>query len=449
MLKELMKPEIKELIEQKNFNDLKDVLSTWPAPEIADLLLDIDKPGKAIIFRTLPRDLSAEVFSYLDKEQRNALLLDLTDQETKQLLSDISPDDRTALFEELPAKVTMYLMNLLSPTDLKEARELLGYPEESIGRLMTPDFVAVRPEWIVSQALQHIRNFGKDSETINRIYVTDNQDNLLDDVLLRNIILADESQTISSLMDYNFVSASAFDDQEVAVKMMEKYDIAALPVVDSQGKLVGIVTFDDIMDISKEEATEDFQKISGMTPFEENYQSVSVIKLWSKRLPWLAVLLFANSITTGVISSYQNAIETVIALTFFIPMLIGTGGNTGTQSSTLIIRSLSIGDVTIKHWFKVFLKEMIIGLLLGVALGIFAFLRGYLELHSGLQIPLIIGISMIAIVVWANIIGAMLPLIIAKLKLDPAIISSPFIATFSDITGMIIYFNIAIVMLNL
>ncbi len=449
MLKQLMKPEIQELIERKNLNDLKDVLSTWPAPEIADLLLDIDKSSRAIIFRTLPRDLAAKVFSYLETDQRNALLYDLTDQETRQLLADIPPDDRTALFEELPAKVTMTLMNLLSPSDLKEARELLGYPEDSIGRLMTPDFVAVRPEWTVSQALKHIRIFGKDSETINRIYVTDKDGNLLDDVLLRNIILAEENQKISSLMDNNFVSVSAFDDQEVAVKIMEKYDIAALPVVDSQGKLVGIVTFDDIMDISKEEATEDFQKISGMTPFEETYQSVSVFKLWTKRLPWLAVLLFANSITTAVISSYQNAIESVIALTFFIPMLIGTGGNTGTQSSTLIIRSLAVGDITIKHWFKVFMKEIIIGILLGIALGLFAFIRGLVELHSGLEIPITIGVSMIAIVIWANIIGAMLPLIIAKLKLDPAVISSPFIATFTDITGMIIYFNIALMILKL
>lgn len=449
MLKELLKPEIEELIETRDWNDLRIVLSSWPAPEICELILDTEKYLRVLIFRALPRELSAEVFSYFEHEQRDALLRDLTDQETRILLADMTPDDRTALLEELPAKATRRLINLLSPEDLKEARELLGYPEESIGRLMTPDFVAVRPEWTISQALSHIRVFGKDSETINRIYITDKAGNLLDDVLLRYIILADEDETISSLMDHNIVSVSAFDDQEVAVRTMEKYDIASLPVVDSEGKLLGIVTFDDVMDISVEEATEDFQKLSAINPVDQSYSNAGIFKLWWKRLPWLLILLLANSITTGVISFYSNAIESIVALTFFIPMILGTGGNTGTQSSTLIIRGLATGDLEFGAWFKIFTKEIIIGLMLGLVLGLVSFFRGFVEIHNGYQIPLAICISMIMTVVWANIVGAMLPIVLAKFKLDPAVISSPFISTFTDITGMVIYFNIAIRILGI
>ncbi len=443
MLKELMAPEIKELVESHRWNDLKEVLSSWPAPEVADLILDTDKIHRALLFRALPRNLAADVFSYLEYEQRDELLIDLTDQETRQLLADLSPDDRTELFEELPAKATKTLMNLLSPEDLKEARELLGYPEESIGRKMTPDFVAVRQDWTVSKALGHIRKFGKRSETIYRIYITDNRGTLLDDILLRNIILAKEDEKIENLMDYNFVSISAFADQEEAVKMFEKYDLTALPVVDSVGMLVGIVTFDDIYDISEEEATEDFQKISAINPVDQTYLSADVFRLWRKRIPWLAALLFANFITAAVISLYADIIQVFVALTFFMPMLTGTAGNTGTQSATLVIRALSIDEIQLKDWFKVFKKEMIVGSMLGIVLAILSYFRGMLEGHHDPTLSLVVGLSMLALILWANFIGAMLPLLIAKFKLDPTVISSPLISTFCDISGIFIYFTCA------
>ena len=449
MLKELLKPEIKELIHNHKWMDLKDILSSWPAPEIADLVLDIDKYNRVLLFRALPRDLATDVFTYMEHEQREVLLIELTDQETRELLADLNPDDRTSLLEELPAKVTRSLLNLLSPEDLKEARELLGYPEESIGRLMTPDFVAVRPEWTIKDSLNQIRMFGKDSETVNRIYVTDRSGKLLDDILLRNIILANDKQTIADIADYNVVSLSAFDDQEEAVHTMEKYDISALPVVDSEGKLVGIVTFDDIMDISEEEATEDFQKISAINPVDQAYLNASSWRLWSKRFPWLLGLLLANFITAAVISVYSEIIEAVVALTFFIPMLIGTAGNTGTQSSTLIIRSLATNDIEINDWLKVFRKELFIGLLLGLALGCVTYFRGYFEGKDSMNLAIVISSSMLILVIWANLIGALLPMALEKLKLDPAVISSPFIATFIDVTGMIIYFNIAILIMGL
>ncbi len=449
MLKELLKPEINDLISNRKWNALKDVLKNWPAAEIAELLLDIDKYNRVLLFRALPGDLSADVFSNLDQDKRNSLLYELTDQETRELLAELSPDDRTELLEELPSKVTRSLMNLLSAEDLREARQLLGYPDDSIGRQMTPDFVAVRPNWTVAQSLSHIRKFGKDSETINRIYVTDKNGKLIDDILLRNIILAEENSTIESLMDFNVVSVSAFDDQEEAVRMLDKYDIAAIPVVDSKHHLVGIVTFDDIFDISAEEATEDFQKISAINPVDQSYLSASMMKLLAKRLPWLVSLLLINFVTAGIISNYQNVTLTVVALASFIPLLLGTAGNSGTQSSALIIRSLATGDLAISDWFKVIKKELIVGAMLGLVLGIITYAMGYFEGNSGFGIPIIVGLSMLILVIWANLVGGLLPIIFAKLKLDPAVISSPFISTLSDMMGITVYFNIAIWVLDL
>ncbi len=447
MLKELLRPDIIDLIENHRWNELKDGMSNWPPPEIADLLLELDKQERAVLFRALPRDISAEVFAYLEYDQRDELLFDLTDHETKILLTNMSPDDRTALLEELPGKVTRRMLNLLSPEDLKEARELLGYPEESIGRLMTPDFVAVRKDWTVGKALSHIRIFGKKSETIYRIFVVDDKGKLLDDIMLRNIILAEEDETIVNLMDYNIVSVSAFDDQEEAVRIMERYDISAIPVVDSDGQIVGIVTFDDIMEISSEEITEDIQKYGAVNPVDKSYMSASIFTLWVKRIPWLLALLFTSFISAGVIERYSDLIQTFVALSFFIPMLNGTAGNTGTQSSTLILRSLATGDIEISDWFKIMVKEILVGISLGGVLGFLAFVRGYMDGHGSFDLALVIGISMITLVFWANIIGALLPLVLVKFKLDPAVISSPFMATFIDVTGVLIYFNVATYML--
>ncbi len=450
MLKELLKPEIQELINEHNWIDLKDVLASWPAPEIVDLFLDVEKQYRVLIFRALPRELSAEVFSYLDFDQQESFLYDLTDSETRQLLADLPPDDRTDLLEELPAKVTRKLLNLLAPDDLKEARKLLGYPEESIGRQMTPEYLAVRSNWTIKEALDHIRKFGRNTETFNRLYVTDKAGKLLDDILLRNLILAEEDEVISNLMDFNAISLSAFDDQERAVEIMEKYDMTALPVVDSQGILVGIVTFDDIMDIQKEEATEDIHKISAINPVDQPYMSATIWKLWAKRVPWLIALLFANFLTAGAISHYSDVLLQVVVLASFQPLLIGTAGNSGTQSATLIIRSIAVDGLNFTNWFKVLRKEVVVGLLLGLALGAISFLRGMLE-GSGLNYKLaaVVSISMVIMVLWANIVGSLLPLALSKFKFDPAVISSPFMATFIDFTGILIYFNIAILIYQL
>jgi len=448
MLKELLRPEIEDIIKQRRWKDLRIGLEGWEPAEVAELLLEIEKEYKVLLFRALPREVSTQVFSHIDSDEHDQLLEELTDGETRRLLADMPPDDRTALLEELPAKVTKSLLNMLSSEDLKEARYLLGYPEESIGRLMTPDFVAVQQDFTISDTLEHIRRFGKDSETIYRVYVTDDNGRLIDDILLKNIILSSENRKISDLMDDSFLSLSAFDDREEAVRMFEKYDVLALPVVDSNGHIVGIVTFDDIYDVSEEEATEDFQRTSGINPLDQSYLSASVFKLYFKRIPWLMAMVFANFITASVISHYDYVTVALVSLVAFIPLLTGTVGNSGTQSATLIIRGIATDDIRYKDWLKVFRKELVVGLLLGLSLAIVAFLRGFLESNDGMQIAWIISTSLIVLILWANIIGSLLPILLHKLNLDPAVISGPLITTLVDVSGLLIYFNLAIYMLS-
>ena len=444
MLKDLLKPEIEELIASRSWTDLKGGLSSWHEAEVADLLLSIDRQDRVLLYRVLPRDFAADVFAEFDQDESESLLESLTDVETRRLLEDLSPDDRTALLEELPAEVTRNLLNMLSPVDLKEARQLLGYPEDSVGRLMTPDFISVKETWTIGQTIEYIRKYGKDSETLYRIYVRDDKGKLVDDIMLRNIILANEDDKISTLMDYNVVSISAYQDQEEAVKYMDKYDVMALPVVDSIGNLLGIVTFDDVMDVQVEEVTEDFQKISGVNPVDQSYLSASVPKMILKRFPWLLALVLVNFLTAGVIDFYRDVTLAVVALASFIPLLIGTAGNSGTQSATLIIRGLAVGEVETKDLGKIILKELSVGLSLGLIFGGVTYLRGMFEGHDNLNLALVISLTMLVLILWANLIGSVLPIILAKLKLDPAVISSPLIATLIDVTGILIYYNIAI-----
>lgn len=447
ILPRLLKPDIKELIENRQWHALKDALADWYPSDVAELLLDMDKSDRVLLYRAIPRHIAADVFANLEPDYQNALLTELTDQETRQLLADMSPDDRTDLLEELPAEVTRELLGFLSIEDLKEARWLMGYPEESVGRLMTPDYVAIRPDWTIRQALEHIRKTGRDSETVNMIYVVDENGRLLDDLKLRWIILADPDDNVESVMNRFIISLSAFDDREEAARKMKLYDLVALPVVDSDGSLLGIVTIDDVLDVAEEEATEDIQKAASVSPLRMSYQSASVFTLYKKRIIWLTSLIFVNLLSSGVIHAYQETLAAVITLAFFIPLLIGTGGNTGSQSATLMIRALVTGEVRLNQWAKTVLKELSVGAALGLSLGVFSSVLGFAR--GGWEIALVVGLTMILIVLVANLIGMTLPFILARLKLDPAAASSPLVATIVDAFGLLIYFTIAIQVLGL
>jgi magnesium transporter len=439
--------EIKHLLVQRNWRELSQYVSDWPDPEVADLLLHLDKSERVLLYRLLPRGRAADIFAHLDHDDQDSFLGELSDEETRHLLAHLSPDDRTALLEELPAEVTQKLMRLLSPEDLAEARQLLGYPEESVGRLMTPDYISVRREMTIAEALDHIRSTGKDRETFNIIYVTDESGRLLDALRLRRFIMASPDATVESIMDDSFISLSAFDDREKAVQAIQRYDLFALPVVDSQGVLIGIVTVDDVLDVAQEEATEDFHKGAGVAPLEMPYSSAMPGFLYRKRVGWLTILIFVNLISAQIISNYEDYIQQFFVLAFFMPLLIASGGNAGAQSATLMVRALATGDMRLERWRKAFGKEMLVGVFLGGTTGALTYLLGFYR--GGLEIGLVVGLSMVSIVVVANLIGVLLPFMLTRLRLDPAVASSPLITSMMDAIGLFIYFGIATTVLTL
>jgi magnesium transporter len=412
-----------------------------PAPDVTALMTDMDKAERVLLFRILPREDASAVFSHLEPPVRDELIRELTGEETRRLLSDLRPDDRTELLSEMPGQATQRLVNFLSPADLKETRWLLGYPEESVGRLMTPDYVAVRPDWTVAHALEHIRNRGRDSETVDVVYVTDPSWKLVDAVELRKFILAEPASVVRDMMDYSYTSLPAFDDREKAVELIQRYDLVALPVVDSEGVLLGIVTVDDVMDVAQEETTEDFQKTAAVSPLRQSYSESGIWSLYGRRIVWLAALLGVNLAAAGVIALYEETLTSAITLAFFIPLLMGSGGNVGTQSATLIVRALAVGDVDADRWLWAVGRELVVGIALGLTLGIMGWTLGLFK--GGMQIAWVVGAAMVAVVIVTNLIGALVPFLLSKLGFDPAVASSPLITSVSDVTCLTIYFAIA------
>jgi len=433
------------LIAAGHLKAISEELKNWADPEVADYMLRLDKPHRILVYRAFPRARAARVFAHLEPEDQDAILEALTDADTRELLANLNPDDRTAMLEELPATVTRKLMQLLSPEDLAESRQLLGYPEESVGRLMTPDYIRLREEWTCEHALEHIRKYGRDSEIFNILYVTDSDGLLIDTLRMRRLIMAPPSTVISEMLNYQFVSLSAYDDREVAVEKIQRYDVNALPVVDSEGVLVGIVTVDDIMDVAEEEATEDFHKGAAVTPLDMSYSSAAPSVLFRKRIGWLTVLIFVNLLSAAVIVNYQEYLQTYVALVLFMPLLIASGGNTGAQSATLMVRALSTGDLKLDGWWKALGKEVLVGLMLGGSMGLLTWLLGIYR--SGQQIAMVVALSMLSIVVVANLLGVLLPFTLSQFKLDPAVASSPLITSLMDVLGLIIYFTIAVAVL--
>jgi magnesium transporter len=357
MFSHLVIPDIKELIEQKNWKELKAVLSDLAPQDIAEVFNALEEKNLVIAFRLIPKDKASDVFAEIDPSMQEFILRHIADKEIKELIQELPPDDRTALFEDLPGQLTQKILNLLPAEERIEALQLLGYPEDSVGRLMTPDYIAVKKEWPIAKALQHIRQYGKDAETIDMIFVVDTRWKLLDDIPIRRFILAETDQTVADIMDNEFVAINATEDQEVAYRMIKKYNLNVLPVIDNDGILLGIVTVDDMLDVSEEEITEDFQKISAIEPIEERYATVSAPLLYKKRIGWLMILLITDFLSSSIIAHFENAIQAVIALAFFIPVLIDSGGNIAAQSSTLIIRALATGELSVKRWFSVVKKN--------------------------------------------------------------------------------------------
>lgn len=440
-----------------DFASLRDVLSDWQPADIAELITEIPAGDRAVIFRILPRQLAADAFAHVSHEDQEALLKALGDEATADLLDVMPPDDRTAFLEELPAEVTRSLLNLLSPEELRIAKELLGYPESSVGRLMTPDYVAIREEWTVSQVLDYVRQYGRNSETLYTLYVTDNTGELTGFVRMRDLLLSPDHTPVADLIPAEVLSVKATEDQEVAVQMFRKYGLIALPVTDSHGVLLGIVTVDDVMDVVEAEATEDIQKLGGMEALEEPYMRIGYGDMLRKRAPWLVLLFFAEMGATSAMARYDAEISGVPALAFFVPLIMSCGGNSGSQAGTLVIRAMALNEVSLGDWWRVLRKEVFTSLSFGVMLGTIGFLMvvtwnyaSHMQRFGehGYRLGATLGLSVLGVVMWGTLVGGMLPFILKRLGLDPATSSAPFVATLIDVTGLLIFFNVALLLLS-
>ncbi|GAA3947082.1 magnesium transporter [Hymenobacter algoricola] len=448
--------QITTLIQEGEFFKLKESLKSFEPSELVALIEAEEEREQLIIFRLLPLRLATQVFEYLELEVQKHFLANLTQEKIADILNEMSPDDRTALLEFLPDDFVKELIQTLSEAERKVTLELLGYPEYSVGRLMTPDYIAIRENWTVQQVLDYIRRHGGQSETLSMLYVTDSRGVLIDDIRIREFLLAPLDKPVSEIMDRRFVSLRAMQDQEEAIEVFRRNDRVALPVVNDEGFLFGIVTIDDILDIREEEDTEDIQKLGGSQALDEPYLSIPLLSMIRKRAGWLVILLIGEMFTATAMGFFEEEISKAIVLALFIPLIISAGGNAGSQATSLIIRAMSLGELTLDEWWRVLRRELATGLMLGAILGVVGLVRILLwsRLYPGEYgehywlIGFTVGFSLVGIVLWGSLCGSMLPLLLKRLGADPATSSAPFVATLVDVTGLVIYFSFALLFLK-
>ncbi|PKD44714.1 magnesium transporter [Rhodohalobacter barkolensis] len=456
MIAHLLKPEFDELIRKKEWITIKESLEDVPAVDVAELLEDLEPEVAVVIFRLLKKSKAADVFTYLSSGKGVELLEVFSRQQLSDVMNNLEPDERVALMEELPGGLTQRVLNSMDSENIALIRRLLGYPPESVGRLMTTNYVKIKKDWSIDRSLSHIRKYGRNAETVNVIYVVNEEEKLIDDLRLNQLIIADPDLKIEDIMDYSFEALSAFDDQEEAVRMLSKYDRVALPVVDSDGILVGIVTVDDVLDVAEEETTEDMQLMAGMSALDDYYSQTNMLEMVRKRIGWLILLFLGQMFTVTAMAGFEDTLAKAAVLALFIPMIISSGGNSGSQAATLIIRAISTDDIKLSDWLGVLKRELMSGFMLGLILGIMGTVvistwmvfRGEpMSIAVFLQ-SLTVGLSLIGVVLFGNLSGSMLPFIMSKVGLDPAVTSAPFVATLVDVTGIMIYFSIAVALLT-
>jgi magnesium transporter len=403
----------------------------------------------------LPRKDAAAVFEYLSHEAKEALLKGMAQEDVADLLNNMAPDERTLFLEELPAEATRQLLTLLTPAERSVALKLLGYPEKSVGRLMTPHYVAVHEEWTVRDVLDYVRAHGQDSETLNVIYVVDAKGLLIDDIRMREFLLAPLDHRVADLMDRRFVALKATDDEDTAVAVFRQYDRTALPVTDTAGMLIGIVTIDDVLDVAEARATREIQRIGGSEALDEPYTSIAFGRMIQKRAGWLTALFLGEMLTATAMAAFEHEIQKAVVLAMFVPLIISSGGNSGAQAATLVIRALALGEVGVRDWWRVMRREILAGLVLGTILGSIGFLR--ITLWSAFStvygahwflVAVTVAVSLVGVVLWGTLSGSLLPLLLRRLGFDPAASSAPFVATLVDVTGLVIYFSVALVVLR-
>lgn len=452
----LQEHDLQFFIQKTNLRALKDELQSLSAGEVAELVNQLDDAKGIFILRLLEPEKASDAFSELHPEHRDRLLQTLSDERLAELFNSMAPDDRTRVLEDLPGRVTQRLINLLSPEERRIALQLLGYPEFSVGRLMTPEYIMVRPQWTVGRALQQVRDYYVKAETANVLYVADGRGRLVADLLLAELVAADPETLIEDLMEGRPVVSLPVDlDQEEAVEVFRKHVRVALPVVDAQGVLLGIVTLDDVLDVVEEEATEDFQKAGGVEALDEPYMATPFWVLIRKRAGWLTILFVSQMLTATAMDRFAEEIARALVLAVFVPLIISSGGNSGSQAATLVIRALAVRDVALSDWWRVVRREAMAGLALGVFLGAIGAMRiGVWEAAWGAYGPhwpwlaITIFLSLVGVVLWGTLAGSALPLILKRFGLDPATSSAPFVATLVDVTGIVLYFEISMIVLR-
>ncbi len=447
--------ELAQILRARDYARLRDMLRNRHAGDVATLLTALSIEDQVVVFRVMPRKEAAGVFENLAQDSKEALLKAMAQEDVAELLNNMAPDERTVFLEELPAEATRQLLALLTPAERAVAVTLLGYPEKSVGRLMTPNYVAVREHWTVREVLDYVRAHGQDSETLNVIYVVDDQGSLVDDVRIREFLLAPLERRVTDLMDRQVVALKATSDQEAAVAVFRQYDRTALPVTDTTGMLIGIVTIDDVLDVAEERVTREIQRIGGSEALDEPYISIALWRMIQKRAGWLTALFLGEMLTATAMGAFEHEISKAVVLALFVPLIISSGGNSGSQASTLVIRALALGEVSLRDWWQVMRREVATGLALGLILGGIGFIRitlwsAFSDIYGPHWLPVAftVSISLVGVVLWGTLSGSLLPLVLKRLGFDPATSSAPFVATLVDVTGLVIYFSVAVVILR-
>lgn len=436
-----------KLLEQRQFKAVRSILDVMNEVDIASLLSKLSDKELALAFRLIPKDKAAEVFSNMDSTMQSYLVEMFTEKELKELLDDLYMDDTVDMLEELPANLVKRILDTVSASDRTMINQLLNYPEDSAGSIMTTEYVDLRENMTVGEAMAHIKKTGIHKETIYTCYITDYR-KLVGIVSAKDLMTTDDSVPITELMETEIISVHTHTDQEQVAQLFTKYDLLALPVLDQDGRMVGIVTFDDAMDVMVDEATEDITKMAAINPSEKTYFDTSVFQHAKNRIPWLLILMFTSIITGTIITKYENAFAAIPLLVSFIPMLMDTGGNCGSQSATLIIRGIALDEIRFRDIFKVMFKEFRISLIVGAFLAVANGLRIFIQYHNA-ALALVIALSLTGTVIMAKLVGCTLPLLAKKVHLDPAIMASPLITTLVDTFSILIYFNIATMLFNL
>ena len=441
--------EIVELLEQNKLAELKEILINENPIDIADVFEDFPKEKYLIIFKLLPKDFSSEVFSYLSPEKQQEVIENITDDEIKFIVEDMYLDDTVDFIEEMPANIVDKILKNTSNDKRKLINQMLKYPENSAGSVMTVEYISFKDNYTVKQAIEYYRKVAIDKEETDICFVTDTKKKLVGIISLKTLILSKDDSYIQDEMDTNFVSVLTLDDQEEIAALFRKYDLTTMPVVDHEDRLVGVITVDDIVDVIDQENTEDIQKMAAMNPSDEEYLKESVISLAKHRILWLLVLMISATFTGLVIKKYEDILQSAVYLATFIPMLMDTGGNAGSQSATLVIRGIALEEIEFSDIFRVIWKELRVSILVGFILSAVNFIRIYYFTRSGLETSLVVAISMFLTVIMAKVIGGVLPLVAKSLKIDPAIMASPLITTIVDTAALIIFFKLSVIFLHI